>query len=312
VIGSRTDKGADGAFSLAIALLLIIVVTSCSPAASATPPASATAKPTASKTPTQITPTPTATYPPLTEATQPLVVESPPAGASATPLPPPVNLPISNLAVLEPGPGSQVSSPLRVIGYSGPSYLDRVEVRLIDEDETVLSENYAIMMVYPGNSGRFVTHLTFDIARVSQSALLQIDSFDRRSGRLSQRLTQPLVLLSVGSPRVLPGYQGPAQLAIMEPRRWALLPAGPIHVRGGGWSTWGGPIQVQAIDRTGAVADSVTVSLSTNQQGEIGTFEAILDPELSFSQYGRLAVSELDPVSGEPRFMQSIEVFFQH
>ncbi|MGA9531630.1 MAG: hypothetical protein WBR18_02840 [Anaerolineales bacterium] len=294
-----------------MALLLVIPAASCSPMATASPTATATANPTATKTPTPIPPSPTATYPPLTEATQPLVVESPLASISATPSPPPINLPFSNLTVFEPGVGSQVSSPFRVIGYSGPTYLDRVKVRLINQGETVLDETTAILMVYPGNSGRFVTHLNFDIPGVSQSALLQIDSFDRRSGRLSQRLTQPLVLLSLGSARVLPGQQGPAQLAITEPRRWALLPPGPIHVHGGGWSAWGGPIQVQALDLAGEVVDSATVTLSASQPGEIGTFDAYLNPDISFSQYGRLAVAELDPGTGEPRFMQSSEVYFQ-
>lgn len=296
----------------AMALLLAGVATACS-TTRPSPTPFATARPTATETPTNtpVPPSPTPTIPPLTEATQPLVIEEPPPSASATPLPPPVNLPFANQAVLEPGPGSQVTSPVRIIGYSGPTYQDRVEVRLLDANDAVLDESKAILMVYPGNAGRFVTHLSFDIPGVSQTALLQIDSFDRRSGRLSQRLSQPLVLLSLGSPRVLPGQQGPAQLAILEPRRWALLPPGPIHVRGGGWSAWGGAIQVQAINRAGEVVASAIVPLSALQPGEIGTFEVDLTPDLSFSQYGRLEVAELDPDSGEPRFLQSTEVYFQ-
>lgn len=295
---------------LAIGLLLFIVLAACAGSETSTP-TSPPPSPTATMTPTALPPAPTATFPPLTSATRPVVLESPFANPTETPIPPPINLPFGNLTVLEPGLGSQVTNPIRVIGYSQPTFQDRVQVRLIDDAGVVLDETSAILMVYPGNAGRFVTHLTFDIPGVSQTALLQIDAFDRFSGKLSQRLTQPLVLLSTGSARVLPGRQEPAQLAIMEPRKWAFVPPGTVHVRGGGWSAWGGPIQVQAIDRTGEVLDSTTVTLSTDQPGQIGTYEVDLSPELPYSQYGLLSVAELDPETGEPRFLQSVQVYFQ-
>lgn len=295
---------------LAAIALMVVGLAACSPSETSTP-TSPPPTPSATHTATAVPPTPTATFPPLTSATRPVVLEPPLASPSSTPIPPPVNLPFGNLTVLEPATGSQVTSPVRVIGYSQPTFQDRVQVRLIGDDGQVLDESTAVLMVYPGNAGRFVTHLSFDIPGVSQAALLQIDAFDRISGKLSQRLTQPLVLLSTGSARVLPGSPAPAQLAILEPRKWALVPPGPVHVRGGGWSAWDGPIQVQAINRVGEVLDSATVTLSADEPGQIGTFETDLNLDLPYSQYGLLAVSELDPDTGEPRFLWSVQVYFQ-
>jgi hypothetical protein len=275
------------------------VPTATPPPASATPP------------PTQ-PPTASPTYAPLTAATQPVVLEPPVAEPTATPGKPSINLPDAPITILEPAQGSQVTSPIRVIGYAQPTYQERISVRLIDQAGDAQDEQTAILMAYPGGAGRFVSHLSFDLAGVSDRAFLQIDSYDRRYGRLAQRTTQPLVLLSAGSDRVLPGHQGPAQLAIVEPRPGAILPPGPVHIRGGGWTIRDGEVLVQAIDRQGQVVASSPVTLDVGQDGRIGTFELDLTPAISFWQYGRLAVSELDPASGEVVFLYSIEVAFRH
>jgi hypothetical protein len=86
---------------------------------------------------------------------------------------------------------------------------------------------------------------------------------------------------------------------------------GSIPIEGGGWTEGDGQLVVQAIDRNGTAVASTTIQLSSGTDGTIGTFSATLDVVLEVSQFGRLAVAELDPVSGEPLYLFSIEVYFQ-
>lgn len=293
-------------------LCAVAALTACG--AGSTPPATATqtAAPTEpSPPPATEGPTATPTYAPLTEATEPVVLEPPVPTPTATLSPPPLHLPDSSIAIFRPGPGSQVTSPLEVRGHAGPSFNERARVRLLDLEGNTLDEQPTILFAYPGNPGRFATNLSFEFPGVSMAAILQVDTFDLRYNRLADRFSQEVVLLTSGSPLVRPGYQGPSQLTITSPRENTRVQDGLITVTGGGWSTGRGPILLQAIDRRGDVLDSTTVELTTSVPGRIGTFEATLEFDLTFSQFGRLAIAEMDDSLGTNWFLESIEVYFQ-
>jgi hypothetical protein len=198
-----------------------------------------------------------------------------------------------------------------VLGHAGPSYEERVRVRLLNEVGDVMNSFTTILFAYPGNAGRFAANIPFELSHVSELGWLQVDTFDRRYNRLAHRFTREVVLLSAGSPRIFPGYRGAAQLAILQPRENAIVPFGTVAIRGGGWSEGEGEMVLQAWDRYGEIIDSQEIELSSGASGRIGTFEATLNIELPFSQFGRLAVMELDPRTGEPKFLNSFEVYFQ-
>lgn len=295
----------------ALAITLLGPLLGCqSTTTSPTPTPEPTASPVPPATSTS-TPAVTSTLPPLTAATEPVVLEPPELPPTATLAPPPVHLPDSNIGLFRPGPGSQVTSPIRVVGHAGPSFEERLRLRLLADDGGLLAERTTILFAYPGNAGRFGTNLPFTIETVSMAATLQLDVFDMRTGHLAHRFSRDLVLLSAGSPRVRPGYQGPSQLAILSPRDGATVRTGTVNIYGGGWATGAGPILLQASDRNGEVIASTPVELSTDKLGTIGTFTANLDIDLDLSQYCRLAIVEIDAERGEPRFLQSIEVYVQ-
>ena len=297
-----------GVYVLGLSLLVACRANSAAP--SPTPTSNPTpTRPTATEQPTvsAVTPSPA----PLTEATQPIVLESPEGAPSATPLPPPIHLPDSEITIFEPGPGSQVRSPFRVLGRGGPSFEERVRVRLFGEDGRLLDDRITILLAYPGNAGRFVTNLGFDTPFVGELGTLRIDTFDRRYGNLAHRVSQELVLLSEGAEQVRPGHRGPAQLVLTEPKQGAVVQMGAVEIAGGGWTTGHGPIVVQAYDRSGELVASSPVQLNADEAGEVGLFSGSLQISMSRSQYGRLAVAELSEAGGEPRFLYSIEVYFQ-
>jgi hypothetical protein len=293
-----------------IAHLSLIVA--CTPAldtavASSPPPPA----PTGSPIPT-VTPAVTATFAPLTEATKPIVLA--PSGdlvSPTVPPQPPVNLPDNPIALFEPGPGSQVVSPFRVVGRAGPSFQERVIVRLYGEQGQMLHEKTTVLFAFPGNAGRFVTILAFETEMVAEAGKIQIDTPDPRYGRLAHRFTEEVVLLANGPGKLRPGHQSPAQLTVLEPRQGEVVPNGGLIVKGGGWSYGGGPLLLQAWDHSGEVIDSAPLELSNGLKGAIGVFEAELQIQVSASGYGRLAVMEMDPETGQPAYLNSTEVYFQ-
>jgi hypothetical protein len=242
----------------------------------------------------QLSPTP----PPFTLETPPIVLEPPDSGSTPTPAPPKVGLPSESLAILEPGPGSQVISPIRVVGYGGPSYQGRVRLRLVGEDGTVLASRVTYLQALPNLAGRFFTELPFSIPHVGEAARLEISTLELRSGLLGHLASVDLVLLSAGLPRVNPALRGAEELAIFAPRDGALVQGGAVAVRGAGWLDTSGPLVVDVLDRNGIVIGSASTPLASPGVGQVGTFAVTVLYQSIDSQWGRIVVHE--PAVGIP------------
>lgn len=236
----------------------------------------------------EATPTPA----PLTEVTPAAVLEPPGPTPTATLPPLPVRLPQERLAILSPGPGSQVTSPFTVSGRSGPSYQNRVRIRLIGEDGRVITQRLTYLWAPPGHSGVFTTEVSFRIEAVAEAARLEVSTEDTRSARLGHLTTVDLVLLSVGAPRIYPALHGPERLAILSPGEGASVSGGTVRVRGAGWAEADVPIMVQLLDRYGAVLASAEARLTSPAVGQLGTFEVDIAYHIPYAQYAWVAAFE--------------------
>ncbi|UCF62074.1 MAG: hypothetical protein JSV37_05120 [Anaerolineaceae bacterium] len=251
-------------------------------------------------TPSPIAATPTATLDvtatpePLTAATPAIVVESTYVPYTATGVPPAVSLPMEKLRIYQPGPGSQVVSPFRVAGWGGPSYKDRVRMRLYGEDGRVLAEGTTWLHVLEGvaQAGRFYGEVPFEIHGVAEAGRLEISMYGYRYGQLSHLSTVDLTLLSVGNPQIHHALDGPEKLTIFSLREESIVEGGRVNVQGAGWVNSDLPLTVQVFDRYGEVLGSGQVYLEAPTVGQLGTFQVEVPYEITFSQWARVAVSE--------------------
>ena len=248
---------------------------------------------------------------PLTNPTPAAVLELPEPTATATPAPAPANLPLERLAILSPGPGSQVTSPFRVTGWGGPSLNERVQLRLLGEDGRLLAQRATYLQAIPGGTGRFSTELTFEIPGVGEAARLEVSTQDSRTARLAHLSSLDLVVLSVGSALIHPALHGPEQITILSPRDGAVVRGGRFLVRAAGWSSRGSSLSVALFDRDGNPIASQQVALSATQPGEVGAFEVDLAYAIPYEQYGRLAVYEPSPDGSGFLHYASIEVYLR-
>jgi len=255
--------------------------------------------------------TPTSHPAPLTDATQAIVLEPPDLPPTATPRVPPVNLPPESLTIYEPGPGSQVTSPLRVIGRGGPSYNERIRLRLYGEDGRVLAEHTTILFAYPGNAGRFSTQLSFHIDGVAEAGRLELDSFDRRYNRVDHISTQSLLLLATGTHLIHPAMQPPEKLAIIYPSDGLRVTGGELQVRAAGWVDSDVPVEVTLVDRSGKTIASTQAHFDAPQVGQLGTFTVSLSYDTPFSQFARVVLTERDPSQAYIVHLSSTEIYLQ-
>jgi hypothetical protein len=255
----------------------------------------------------QHTPTPA----PYNLSTPAIVIERP---AAPTELPPPtpvVVLPSASIRIFRPGPGSQVTSPFQVYGRGGPSFNERVGIRLLGEDGRVVSERLTYLLVYPGRAGNFVAEMEFETPWLAEAARLEVYTEDLRYGRMAQLASVDLVLLSRGSALLHPQLEGPEKLAIFEPRDGAVAQGGAIAVRGAGWVDSDLPLTVQLLDRSGQPLATQRVPLIAPEVGQLGTFETELRYEIAASQYARVVVYETSAGIPGVRHYSSVEVWLQ-
>jgi hypothetical protein len=270
--------------------------------------------PTPSQEPTAVIIEPTAVDPtqgPITQTTPGIVLEPSELDPTATQFLSTVGLPPASMHIFQPGPGSQVRSPIRVIGRGGPSFNDAIRVELIGEDGREISQRFAYIMAFPGGSGRFVIEISFDTPLVAESARLSVSTDSLRYRQLKELTSVNLVLLSTGSERIHPAVDGSEKLALFSPREGAVVEGGVVLARGAGWVDSENPIIVELIDRNDVVLSSAEVFLDPHEVGHVGEFSVELPFQVSFSQFARVVVREMgSKISGVLHY-SSVEVYLR-
>jgi len=271
-------------------ILLLAWLSACGPVSSA-PTATASNSPVP---PPTATPQPStgAQLLPLVNVTPAVVLEPPTFIPSPTPTLLSLPLPPEELILESPGPGSQIGSPIHIVGWGGPSYRDLVRVRLIGEDGQVLAQIRTYLLVPSGRSGRFIVDIPFQLPGVAEAALIEASIENPLTGRLDHLATRRVVLLSTGRALVHTSLTPPEKVSIFTPREDRVIEGGSILVRGAAWLDEDLPLLVEVIDRQGQVISSAEVVLAAPALGELGTFEATLEYTVPYPQYGWVAVTE--------------------
>jgi hypothetical protein len=290
-----------------VTVLLTAVLAAC--AAPADPTLTPTTAPSATSSPTvEALVAGTATHSPLTMETPAIVIES---GDRPSPTPlRDVPLPLEQLAILLPGPGSQVVSPIYVLGRGGPTWNQRVSVRLLGEEGQELARTSTFLWAPAQASGRFAVDLPFRIDGVAEAARLEVTADDMRYRRMAQLTTVDLVLLSIGTPRIHPAFDGPEKLAILSPREGAVASGGRVTVRGAGWVDADVPLRIEVLDRSGSVVGSAEAHLDS-PIGQLGSFSVEIPFSVAEPQFGRIALSEVAADIPGLVHYSSVEVYLE-
>ena len=297
------------------ALLLTLGLVGCTSSTPAplaiTEPVAPTANAAEVETPPTEPPASAPTPAPFNMATPAIVIEQPEEPVIPTLIPSSSVLPDARLAIYRPGPGSQVTSPFQIVGRGGPSYNERVHIRLLGEDGRVVSEQTTILFAYPGNAGNFATRLEFDTPAVAESGRLEISTDGIRWASLDQLVSVDLILLSEGLPRIHPVDHGPQKIALLEPRDGSVVEGGQMVVRGAGWTDSELPLTIELLNRSGAAVASYQVQLDSLEPGVLGAFELAIPYEIPYAQYVRVAIREQNEGPPGLRYFSSVEVWLK-
>lgn len=248
---------------------------------------------------------------PLVDGTAAVVLEPPEFAPTATPTRISLPLPQERLILEAPGPGSQVTSPVRVAGWAGPSFQGKVFVRLIGEQGQEIARTTTYILAQEGAAGLFVVTVPFSISGVAEAGLIEVSTNNLLNNRLDHLAARPVVFLAVGEPRVHTNLTVTEKLTIFSPREDRVVRGGVASVRGGAWVDEDLPLLIEVLDRAGQVVGSVEVPLLAPVVGELGTFEAEVPYTIPHAQYGRIAVIERGLHPPAVRHVTSLRVWLE-
>ena len=257
--------------------------------------------------PAQPTPAPATSVPAAAAPTSPPIASETPAPAAS-----PTRLPLrpaqeEAILILEPGPGSRVTSPLRVAGIADSTFEQALVVRLVLDDGTLLALEPTTIQTPMGTRGPFEVDVPFDLAG-ERSALLQVYSASARDGGLTH-LSSVGVLLAIGGPAdIRPGRAGPEQLQILQPRLVDRISGGIAHVEGFGLASFEGTLLVQIYDVEGNQVGSQAILVQAPEMGVPGPFVADVPYTVTAEGPGRVVVVDPLPVFDGVGHIASVEV----
>lgn len=219
--------------------------------------------------------------------------------ASSTPEPPssteanPEDGPPEAILILEPGPGSRLTSPLRVAGMADSTFEQHLLMRLVLDDGTEIASGPVIIQTELGTRGPFEGELAFTVAG-ERNALIQISSQSARDGGITHLASVGVTLAPTGPVQVLPAAPHFESLQISAPQPGDTVTGGVVHVEGVGRASFEGTLVIEVYDEQGNLIGSLPVLVDAPDMGQAGPFSADVPYTIAVAGFGRITV--VDPL----------------
>ncbi len=255
-------------------------------------PAAATAKAPPSLPPTSL------------PATAPPSLPAPPTAAATTTAP---AAPQEAILILEPGPGSRLTSPVRVAGVADPAHEQTLVVRLLLDDGSTLAQRPVNIAADLGQRGAFAVDLPFIVGTVRQG-FIQVFAESARDGGVTHLASVGVQLSPSGAANIHPLSPHPEQIALQQPASGATVSGGSVHVQGFGLAGFEQTLLIEVLDADGAVVGSRPVTVEAPDLGLPGPFSADVLYSVSASGPGRVVVRDVSPALGGDSHVASVEV----
>jgi hypothetical protein len=312
---------------LIVAILLLLAV-ACNPAEPdvAPSPTAAEAVSTATLPPPEPTPTPAATPTevPITPTAPPTGTAAPPTETPVPPTPTPVppsptpeaptpvamqepDRPPQAIMILEPGPGSRVTSPVRVAGEANPTFEQNLVVRLVSADGTQLALMPTTIQSDLIERGPFEIEIPFSVTG-EESAFIQVFSEDPRDGGIANLSSVGITLSQTGPASIVRATPQPEQIHIMRPSTGDVISGGRLRVEGFGLASFEQTLVVDLLDIDGNTLARQNVTVNAPDLGQPGPFSTELRYNISSRVPGRVVVRDVSPAFGGTSHLNSVNV----
>lgn len=215
--------------------------------------------------------------------------------------------PAEVILILEPGPGSRLTSPLRVSGMADSTFEQHLLLRLVLDDGIELAAGPVIIQSELGTRGPFEGELAFSVAG-ERNALLQVSSQSARDGGITHLASVGVTLAPTGPVQLQPAAPHFESLQITAPQPGDTAGGGIVHVEGTGRPSFEGNLVIEVYDEQGNLIGSMAVLVDAPDMGLPGPFSADVPYTLAVAGFGRITVVDPLPAFDGLGHIASVEV----
>jgi hypothetical protein len=215
--------------------------------------------------------------------------------------------PDETIAILEPGLGSRLTSPLRVAGMADPTFEQTLAVRLVLDDGTVLTVVPTIIHADIGERGPYEVEVPFEI-QGQRNALIQVYDVSARDGGIVHLNSVGVTLLESGQAEIREFASEPESIIIDQPAMGDRISGGVVHVEGIGIASFEGTLVVEVYDAEGNTVGMQPLIVAAPEMGQPGPFRADIPYEVQEEGPGRIVVVDPLPAFNGIGHISSVEV----
>lgn len=241
---------------------------------------------------------PTETQAPTPAPTEPAVIATQPSSNQGQQ---------EAILILQPGPGSRVTSPLHVAGEADSTFEQALVVRLVLDDGTVIALEPVTIQSELGQRGPFETDIYFSIAGERQ-AFLQVFSTSARDGGVTHLSTVGVTLAESGAVDIRPVTDTAERIRIDSHTPGAEISSGIVHIEGFALASFEQTLVVEILDVDGNVIAFQPVLVQAPDWGIPGPFSADIPLEILAAGPGRIVVRDPSPAYDGDIHLASVEV----
>jgi len=209
--------------------------------------------------------------------------------------------------ILEPGPGSRLTSPLQVAGMADSTFEQHLLLRLVLDDGTEIAAGPVIIQSELGTRGPFEGELAFSVAG-ERNALLQVSSQSARDGGITHLASVGVTLAPTGPVQLQPAAPHFESLQITAPQPGETASGGVVHVEGIGRASFEGNLVIEVYDERGNLIGSMPVLVDAPDMGLAGPFSADVPYSVAVAGFGRVTVVDPLPAFDGLGHIASVEV----
>jgi hypothetical protein len=245
----------------------------------------------------------------------PVVSETPTPAWSPTPGASPVTsvtaeapvLPDEAILIQEPGPGSRVKSPVRVVGFADPTFEQNLEVRIVAADGTELAHMPMSIQADVGQRGKFELEIPLQLG-AEQNIFIQVFATSPRDGGLTHLSSTGVMFSPGGLENISVQEPHPERIAIFQPQPGAAISDAVVHVEGFALASFEQTLVVEVFNQDGKIVGSQPVTVQAPDLGQPGPFSADVAYSVSEPGPGRVVVRDPSPAFGGDVHLNSVEV----
>lgn len=214
------------------------------------------------------------------------------------------------IVIEQPGPGSVVTSPMRISGISDPAQHQTLVARLLYDDGTVVFEQPVQIDAPLGQRGSYEAVVPFNVTGERQ-AFLQMLIRSARDGRITH-LSSVCVILSDSQPaEIITQEAQPARVTIYQPETNSTLSGGMATISGFGLASFEQTLLVEIHDEMGNTIAAEPVMVDASDLGQPGYFSIDLPYSVDEAGYGRVVVRDPSAAFDGDVYVTSVEVMLQ-